>query len=320
MDMLRYVLLLLVGFVLLIKGADFFVDGSSSVARLLKIPSIIIGLTVVALGTSAPEAAVSISAALKGANEIALSNIIGSNMFNLLMVIGICAIIKPILVSKDLYKRDFPLCILFTIIVTLMVLDRQLQRFDGIIMLIAFVAFMFILTKSALKSRKQAISEEDTSEIKAYSPLKSFILIAVGLIGIAFGGQIVVDNACNIASLFGLSQTLIGLTIVACGTSLPELVTSIVAAGKGENDLALGNVVGSNIFNLLFILGISATIHPIGGPGNLIITNSLIDLIILSIVTILFFVLVWTKKTVNRWEGASVVIIYLAYLVYIIIR
>lgn len=319
MEILKYILFLLIGFILLIKGADWFVDGSSSVAKLLKIPSIIIGLTIVACGTSLPEAAVSISAAIKGSNEIALSNVIGSNLFNLLVVIGVCAVIAPIGVSKDLYKRDFPLCILFTILTTFFVWDKTLGRIEGIILLTLFIIYLFILTKSALKSRKEK-SEEDASEIKTYSPLISFLLIAAGIAGIAFGGQFVVDSSVGIAGKLGLSQTLIGLTIVACGTSLPELVTSIVASKKGENDLALGNVVGSCIFNLVFILGMSASIHPIGGSANPIIMNTIIDLIILSVVTVLFYILVWTKKTVNRVEGGISVLAYIAYLAYIILR
>lgn len=319
MDIIKYIFLLIVGFILLIKGADWFVDGSSSVAKLLKIPSIIIGLTIVACGTSLPEAAVSISAAMKGSNEIALSNVIGSNLFNLLVVIGVCSVIKPIGVSKDLYKRDFPLCILFTALLTILAWNKSINRMEGVILLVCFIGYLILLVKSALASRKE-ISEEDASEIKTYSPLISFLLIAVGIAGIALGGQFVVDNAVNIAAKLGLSQTLIGLTIVACGTSLPELVTSIVASRKGENDLALGNVVGSCIFNLVFILGMSASIHPIGGSANPIIMNTIIDLIILSVVTVFFYLLVWTKKTVNRIEGGISLAIYIAYLSYIILR
>ena len=253
------ILLLLVGFVLLIKGADFFVDCSSSIAKLLKIPSVVIGLTIVAMGTSAPEAAVSVSAGIQGSNEIAISNVVGSNIFNMLVVVGACALIKPFTLDKTILKRDFPVNIAASVLLLVFAfIGSALGVIDGIVMLVLMIAYITWLVIAAMKNR-----EESSEEIKTLSPVVSVIFIIGGIAAIIFGGNLVVENAKAIASAMGLSETFIGLTIVAVGTSLPELVTSIVASRIGENGLALGNVVGSNIFNLLFILGISSSITPI---------------------------------------------------------
>ena len=248
---------LVVGFVLLIKGADFFVDGSSSLARLLRVPSVIIGLTIVAMGTSAPEASVSMSAALSGSNEIALSNVIGSNIFNGLVVVGICAFMAAFSTNKDILKRDLPLNILITFILCILLANGVLSRLEGILLLIGMTAYLISMVISALKNR------QDEENGKVLSLPKSLLYIAGGLIAVIAGGNLVVDNACIIAESFGVSQNFIGLTIIAVGTSLPELVTSIVATRKGDSGLALGNAIGSNIFNILFVLGIAATISPI---------------------------------------------------------
>lgn len=312
---------LIVGFILLIKGADFFVEGSSSVAKLLRIPSIIIGLTIVAMGTSAPEAAVSLAAGIQGQNEIAISNVIGSNIFNLLVVVGVCACIKPIKVTRDLLKRDYPISIGATILLLVMLADsfifkhsfNTLSRINGITLLVLFAAYMIMLVRSTLKSRANASADED--DIPDYSALKSVMLILIGGAGIVLGGDLVVDSASEIAAAFGLSSTLIGLTIVACGTSLPELVTSIVASRKGENDLALGNVVGSNIFNLMFVLGLSSTASPIVAD----------PLAIYDILVLLFFnavILIMTIKsdTLKRYNGFIMLAMYIIYMAYIIMR
>ena len=248
---------LVVGFVLLIKGADFFVDGSSSLARLLRVPSVIIGLTIVAMGTSAPEASVSMSAALSGSNEIALSNVIGSNIFNGLVVVGVCAFMAAFSTNKDILKRDLPLNILITFILCIMLANGVLSRLEGILLLIGMTAYLISMVISALKNR------QDEENGKVLSLPKSLLYIAGGLIAVIAGGNLVVDNACIIAESFGVSQNFIGLTIIAVGTSLPELVTSIVATRKGDSGLALGNAIGSNIFNILFILGMSAAISPL---------------------------------------------------------
>lgn len=318
MNLILTVLALILGFILLVKGADFFVEGSSSVARLLKIPTIIIGLTIVAFGTSAPEAAVSITAGLNGNNDIAISNVIGSNMFNLLMVIGVCAVIAPIDVDKNLLKKEFPFSILLTILLLGMCLDHitgfssknTISRLDAIILLIILTCFVLYMIYSAL--RHQVDIQE---EIKTLSPVKSILFIIGGIAGIIWGGDMVVDNASIIAGAFGLSDTLIGLTVVAFGTSLPELATSVVAAKKGESDLALGNVVGSNIFNILFVLGASGVASPIS-VGIL----SIYDLLFLLVANVVIFVFSKTKYRVARSQGLICVILYLAYTVYIIIR
>ena len=254
--MMMYVLLI-VGFVLLIKGADFFVEGSSSVAKLLKVPSVIIGLTIVAMGTSAPEAAVSISAGLAGSSDIALSNVIGSNIFNLLIVVGVSAIICPMATEKVIMQRDIWWSLGATVAVLVMMIDMKVSTIEGILLLAAMVAYIVILIRAAKKNR------EAGEDFKTMSPIKSVIFIIGGLAAIVVGGDLVVDSACDIAAAFGMSEALIGLTIIAMGTSLPELVTSVVAAKKGESGLALGNVIGSNIFNLLFILGAASALTSI---------------------------------------------------------
>ena len=319
-------ILLIIGFVLLIKGADFFVDGSSSVAKILKVPTIIIGLTVVAFGTSMPELSVSVTAALRGSNDLAVSNVLGSNIFNLLVVLGCCALVKPVAVKWSLLKKEFPFSILITIILLLVdsdfsimkVIDGNkgfvLGRWAGLLFLILFVLYIYATVKSALRSRAEAKDMEE-EEYKTMSPLKSGIYIVIGLIGIVWGGNLVVDSASNIALTFGWSQTFIGLTIVALGTSLPELVTSVVAARKGENDLAVGNVVGSNIFNILLILGVSSFITPI----TLDVT-AVYDTIILIIASIVVYVSAISKREIERKEGILFLVCYFAFFLYVFMR
>lgn len=302
-------LLLLIGFVLLIKGADLFVDGSSSIAGILKVPSVIIGLTIVAMGTSAPEAAVSINAGLAGNSDISLGNIVGSNIFNFLVVIGASAIIFPVISHKDILKRDLWWNLGITGVLLLLMLDNKIGHIDGLILLAGMATYLFIIIKNALKNR---IAE---SEEKLLSVPKSIIFMVIGLAAIICGGNFVVDNASIIAKSLGLSETLIGLTIVAIGTSLPELVTSITAAKKQESGIALGNAVGSNIFNILFILGASSALTPINVAPELFI-----DTIILIVVSILILIFARTKKITNRFEGAICVLLYIAYTTYIIIR
>lgn len=317
---------LIIGFVLLIKGADFFVDGSSSVAKILKVPTIIIGLTVVAFGTSMPELSVSVTAALRGGNDLAVSNVLGSNIFNLLVVLGCCALVKPVAAKWSLLKKEFPFSILITIILLLVdsdfsimkILDGNqgfvLGRWAGLLFLILFVLYIYATVKSALRSRAEAKDMEE-EEYKTMSPLKSGIYIVIGLIGIVWGGNLVVDSASNIALTFGWSQTFIGLTIVALGTSLPELVTSVVAARKGENDLAVGNVVGSNIFNILLILGVSSFITPI----TLDVT-AVYDTIILIIASIVVYVSAISKREIQRKEGILFLVCYFAFFLYVFMR
>ena len=302
-------ILLIVGFLLLIKGADLFVDGSSSLAKILKIPTVIIGLTIVAMGTSAPEASVSINAAMAGNNDIALSNVVGSNIFNSLVVVGVCAAMQAFVVNKDILKRDLPINIIVSIVLVVILFDGKLGRIDGIILLVGMITYISMMISSALKNR---VEEEN---VEAQPLPKSLLFIAVGLAAVIFGGDLVVDNASIIATSLGLSQNFIGLTIVAIGTSLPELVTSIVATRKNESALALGNAVGSNIFNILFILGMSATISPL-----LVLNESIIDSIILIGVALLLFVFARSKEEMGKKEGLICVTLYIAYTAYLFIR
>lgn len=325
MGLAGYSVLLVVGFIALIKGADLFVDGSSGLAKNFRVPGVVIGLTIVAMGTSAPELAVSTSAALKGANEIALSNVIGSNIFNLLVVLGICAVIHPMPIDETIIKRDFPISIGITVLTLIAVgapflisgniaeakmSDNigEVSRIYSIILLVMFVSYIAMLIISARKDPQ----EEDGTEPR---PLwQCILLILVGVACIIAGGQFVVNSAKAIAVGFGVSETLIGLTIVALGTSLPELVTSIVASRKGENGLAVGNVVGSNIFNILFILGVSCTIHPIA-----VNFASLIDMAVLIAVSLMTLIFAGSKN-IGRVRGAVMVAVYIADVVFAVLR
>lgn len=310
-------ILLLIGFILLIKGADFFVDGASSIAKTLKVPSLIIGLTIVAFGTSAPELAVSITSALKGQNGIAVGNVVGSNIFNVLMVVGIAAIIYPLTVKKSVLFKEFPFTVLSCVVLFILSIDQFmdggttniLSRTDGAILLIFFSIFMYYLIESALKAR-----ENEEEQVDAMPLWKSIVFSIGGIIGIVIGGDIVVDSATNIALNWGMSETLVGLTIVAIGTSLPELVTSVVAAKKGESDIALGNVIGSSIFNVFLILGVSSMLNPIELSGPIFV-----DIFIMLVITLLTFVFSMNKR-INRVEGGVLVAGYIAYMAYIIIR
>lgn len=316
---LVYFLVLAVGFAALVKGADLFVDGSASLARKFHVSSLIIGLTIVALGTSAPELAVSTTAALNHSNEIALSNVVGSNLFNLLVVLGICAAFSPISISSEIIFRDFPFSILVTVLVFFFAgglhtksggngTVGMISRPEGMVLLLLFAAYMFMLIRNAMHSP----GEENEKEEISYR--KCVLLMAAGIVLIVAGGQAVVNSAKEIAYFFGMSETLVGLTIVAVGTSLPELVTSIVAAAKHENGLAVGNVVGSNLFNLLFILGTTTVINPLSVTSELSI-----NLVYLVFVSILSFVFIITRRELSRAEGAVMAMIYIGQLAYTVI-
>lgn len=306
------VVLLAIGFVLLIKGADFFVEGSSSVAKRLKVPSIIIGLTIVAMGTSLPECAVSITASITNNNALAVSNAVGSNIFNLMVVCGFCALFNPLVVEKSTLKKEFPFSMICAVLLLVFgYLSMTLGRADGLLLLAVFICFLIWMVRSALKARAEAGDEE----YELLPVWKCLLFIIGGIIAIKFGGDFVVDGASAIAAKAGLSQNLIGLTIVACGTSLPELVTSVVAAKKNELDMALGNVIGSNIFNILFVLGVAAAISPIA-----FIMENVIDIVILIAMSAIVWGFAWTKKTLDKKEGIVMLAMYAVYLVYICIR
>lgn len=316
MEIVKACLMLLAGFVLLIKGADYFVEGSSSVAKRLRVPSIIIGLTIVAMGTSLPECAVSVTASLSGNNALAVANAVGSNIFNLMAVCGVCAIITPLAIQKNTLKKEFPLSIVCAVLLVGMgYMGMTLGRVDGLIFLAIFTAYIVWMVMSALNARKASQSQEGEDEIELLSVSRCLIYIIGGAIAIKFGGDFVVDGATVVATKMGLSQNLIGLTIVALGTSLPELVTSIVAARRDEVDLALGNVIGSNIFNILFVLGVAGALSPIT-----FIMENVIDIAVLIAVSLLVYVFAWTKERIGRKEGIAMLAIYIAYVVYICIR
>lgn len=323
MTVLKAVIILVIGFVLLVKGADFFVEGASSAAKMLKVPTLIIGMTIVAMGTSLPETSVSIAASITGNNALAVSNAVGSNIFNLMVVLGICALMAELKVSKDVLKRDYPFSV-FCAILLLIVgsIGMTLGRVDGIIFLVIFAAFIVFLIKSAMDARKRGeISEkeaemnEEMSEMEDLPVWKCILYIVGGAVAIKFGGDFVVDSAANIAKTFGVSQTLIGLTICALGTSLPELVTSIVAARKNELDMAIGNVVGSNVFNILMVLGIAAAVSPIE-----FLMENIIDIAILLVFSLITWLFCVTRKKIGRIEGATMLVLYAGYVVYICMR
>lgn len=304
------VVYLVIGFVLLVIGADRFVAGASAAARKLGVPPLIIGLTIVAFGTSAPELAVSVTAALKGANEIAVGNVLGSNIFNLLGVAGVSAIVCPLVASRELIRRDWPLSIAAAAVLGVFLLTgSDISRVEGVILLILFAALLTAQLRPALKDRRV---EEDDAQVMRTG--KIILQIVVGLAAIVLGGDLSVDGATGLARMIGLSETVIGLTIVAIGTSLPELVTSLMAARRGENDIALGNVIGSNLFNILFILGVSAVLNPIT-----VQFTSVLDTVFLIAVSLVFLVPAWRGK-LSRPVGACMALCYVGYTAWLLVR
>lgn len=321
---------LLGGFVLLVKGADVFVEGSSGIARFFKIPSLIIGLTIVAFGTSAPEAAVSITASITGQTGIAVGNITGSNIFNTLVVLGVCSMIKPVSVQRSIMNKDYLLMLVACAGLFAVSADVWLgggsagvvSRGDGIMLALLFCIFMYMTIRSGLKGRNEtpeleAVTHAEMAKVEE-APIKlpkSIIMAVLGLAGVVIGGQLVVNGASDIAKSFGASETLIGVTVVAIGTSLPELVTSIMAARKGENDIAVGNVIGSNLFNVLFIISTSSIISPLS-----LDMESLYDMIIMLAACIMVYLFAVTKKKITRVEGGIMTAAYIAYTAFAIIR
>lgn len=313
--MLITVILLIAGFALLVKGADYFVEGSGAIAKKFKVPVFIIGMTIVAMGTSAPECAVSISASLQGSNGMAISNVIGSNIFNLLVVCGVCALFQPLVIKKETLKKKFPFSIVAAVLIGIMgLIGMTVGHADGIILVVVFAFFLFWMVRSARKSM-QSGEDIEAEEIKDLPIWKCLVYIVGGLAAIVVGGQLVVNEAEVIARGFGLSETLIGLTICSIGTSLPELVTSVVAAKKNQAGMALGNVIGSNIFNILLVGGLASAISPIA-----VNMNNIIDIILLIIISLYIMLLVWKKQLLTRMGGVSMLVIYAAYMFYICAR
>lgn len=314
-------IILIIGFFFLIKGADLFVDGAASIARKFNIPSMVIGLTIVAMGTSAPEAAVSITSSLSGQNDMSVANVVGSNFFNILVVLGVSAIISKLPVQKNTIKKDTPFLLMVSGLLLLFGFNKYISRIEGLILLIVFVYFLYSTVKmdksvtnlDSSSDNEIALAESDTT---TQTPiLKTVILSIIGILGIVIGGDMVVDSATSIATLLGMSANLVGLTIVAIGTSLPEFVTSIVAIKKGETEIAIGNVIGSNIFNILLVLGLATFISPIT-----ISTLALIDIIFMLCITIVLYLFMKKDYSLVKKHGITLVGIYIVYMSYTIVR
>ncbi|WP_026673921.1 calcium/sodium antiporter [Alkalihalobacterium bogoriense] len=313
-------LLLLLGFALLIKGAEYFVQGASSIAAALKVSPMLIGLTIVAFGTSSPEATVSIVAAMEQNAGVAVGNVVGSNIFNITLVVGVAAFLYPLRVESNTIRKEIPFTLLASIALLILLSDKMLQfvsdnvltRSDGIILLLFFAVFLYYLFEVA---RQNCVKEGTASPKQSLSWGKLIFITIIGLAAIIIGGDLVVNHATSIALSFGMSQTLVGLTIVAVGTSLPELITSITAALKKESDIALGNIVGSNIFNILFVLGSASVISPLWVEDKIFV-----DVYIMIVFTLLLLLFSRTNYKVGKIEGVILASFYVIYMVYIIIR
>ncbi len=311
------VILIIIGFVLLIVGADVLVDGSSGIAKKFHIPEIIIGLTIVSIGTSMPELFVSITSALDGYSDMALGNIIGSNLSNLLLILGLSAVIKPVVFQKETRIYEIPMCLLVTII--LMVFcntNGGISKIESIGLLILFGAFIGYTIYMGKKESKNEIVEIKAEE-KENNIIKNIIFVLLGICGLKIGGDLVVNNAVNVANHFNWSEKLISLTILAIGTSLPELVTSVTAAIKGNSDIAIGNIIGSNIFNILFIIGVSALITPITYNFSY---NFDFSVLIVSSIILAIFPFIPPKDKMSRFNGIIYLLIYIAYLLVLFVK
>lgn len=320
MASLEYILLI-IGFVLLIKGADYFVEGASNIAVKLNVSPLLVGLTIVALGTSSPEATVAILAALEGSPGVVLGNVIGSNIVNITVVVGLTALIAPLTVQSETVRKEIPFAMLAAIVLMILMADVALQgaganiinRGDGIIILLFFSVFLYYVFEMARKNRSSTVEKVDADTGESW--LKNILFTIGGLAAIIIGGEMVVSSATEIALSLGMSEALVGLTIVAIGTSLPEIMTSVTAALKGKGDMAIGNVVGSNIFNIFFVTGTASTVAPIAAESKLFF-----DGWVMVGLTVLLLIFSRTHFKIGRREGAVLLLAYIAYLVYIIIR
>ena len=310
--------LLIVGMALLIKGADFFVDGSSGIAKKFGIPSLTIGLTLVSLGTSAPEISISINAVLDGSSDMSVGNVVGSNICNIFLILGLASIFTPLLISKDVKKYDIPIMVgLFVLLIVFsyLITPNVINWYEGLIMLLLFIGYTVFLIFRA-KNENQNEEPQKNSNI-----VKCVIFVILGLAAIVFGGDLVVDHARKIALDLGMSETLVSLTIVAVGTSLPELVTSVVAAIKKEGDIAIGNVIGSCIFNIILILGLASVVSPFGPSGSLAVQSAVImDVTVMLFGGVSLLLISCFSKKVDRWQGIIFLVIYVSYIIYIIVR
>jgi cation:H+ antiporter len=318
MILVLYFLILVIGFIFLIKGADFLIDGSATIAKKFKISDLVIGLTVVAFGTSAPELVVSVLSNIRGDSEIAISNILGSNIANIWLILGAAAIVYPLKVVSSTVWKEIPLALLAVVLVGIMASDNLidgqafsvLSRIDGLVLLSFFVIFIYY-TFGIAKSGDEG--QQGGEEIKQLSLFKSISFVILGLIGLVVGGKLVVDNAILIAQSFGVSSTLIGLTIVAIGTSLPELATSVIAAFKKKADIAVGNVVGSNIFNVFMVLGISSTIGPLTFQSRNLIDTGVAIVVAISL---FMFMFIGKRQLLQRWQGGFFLLLYFSYIAF----
>ena len=310
--------LLALGLFLLIKGADWFVDGSSGLAKGMHVPPLVIGLTIVSIGTSMPEFSVSLTSSILGFNDMSFGNIIGSNIFNTFVVIGASALFVPFVATKEMKKYDIPILIGIYLLLTLfsfVISPNVIEVFESIILFsitFAYTAFLILRSRKEIKKEKELNKD---NKISKKTWIKNIVFTILGLAGIVLGGDLVVDNASKFAQLLGMSELLVGLTIVAVGTSLPELVTSIVAARKGENDIAIGNAIGSCLFNVVLILGLCSTIAPAK-----IADGSLFDLIVMLFSAVLILIFIFRKSIIKRWQGIVMILLYVAYLAYIVLR
>lgn len=316
--MLINILLLILGFIFLIKGANIFVDGASSVAQNFKVSKMLIGLTIIAFGTSAPELAVSMSALANGSTDMALGNVFGSNILNILLILGVAVVIHPIKIKTNTVKKELPLCLLISTLLVVLFLDiklagasiNQITRADAIVILLFFSIFVYYLISLANQKK-----DEKSEEKAPYKLGKSFLMVGLGLVGIILGSNMVVDNATNIAKILGLSERVISLTIIAFGTSLPELVTTIVSSKKGEQDLLIGNIIGSNIFNICIVLGIPVAIFGTITPGSFNYT----DIIMLVGSAFILFTFSETKKSISKLEGILMLMSFIIYYVLVFV-
>ncbi|MBP3352132.1 MAG: calcium/sodium antiporter [Lachnospiraceae bacterium] len=312
MEIVYQVVLLVIGFVMLIKGADWFVEGASKIADRFGIPQLVIGLTIVAMGTSAPEAAVSIASALKGSAEITIGNVLGSNILNVLVILGLTAVVRAIAVQNSTIKYEIPFTIIVTVLMGVLGLtDGVISRGEGVILWGCFLVYMAYLLLMAKKG--QSANAEEKKDEKKDPMWKLILLVIIGVVLIVFGSDFSVNAASELAKIFGMSERLIGLTIVALGTSLPELVTSVTAAIKGKADIAVGNIVGSNIFNILFVVGTTALITPVAYSANF-----MVDTITAVATMVLLLICVLPKKKLGRPAGAIMLVGYVAYFIYLI--
>ena len=307
--MILNILIIIIGVTLVIWGADRMTDGAVCIAQRLNIPQIVIGLTIVAMGTSMPEFCVSLVSALKGTPDLAVGNVVGSNAFNELLIVGVAAVVSPMVISRSTVKKDIPWGVFAAVVLSLMCIDMAISRIDALLLSIGFIAFILY----TLKTAKNGQSEQQEDEKKDYKPLFAICLVLLGLACLIFGSNIFVDAATKVAQQLNVPESVIGLTIVAGGTSLPELATSVVTARKGQRAIAIGNIIGSNVFNVLMIIGITGLICPMQIEGI-----TVIDLSVMSVGIVLLWLFSFTKFTVERWEGVLLIVIYLGYMSWLI--